>query len=850
MILVQGTLNILSHTYIHTNRIEVPAGGFINVGTSASPAQNVTFYLNHSNCDHLVTNRETWATDPAASSCLKNGELEVYGSFIVHGVPRTSWTELTADCHSTVHPCPSALTTSAMSDLTVNNNCGCSTIQVEECEGWEVNDRIVISYNMGRFPAENALQLSPTRTISSITRNGRACSIALNESTPLPHIGKNNPFLSATHKNGYTVSVGAEVANFERSVLFTGPLHWRYEEGQQPGVPGTGDPLYVPDRELYGGQGITTVAYEQAVFEINYARFENCGRVLLGAYCIHSHWKDSHGIKINGIATNKTISKVVTIHGTQNSVIENSVMFNHRGATVYYENGAEFNNLLQGNFMACEQPSHLYTGKCGLLDGVPSQVNADYQEQAVIYSLSAGAADIVGNRICGNDNAHFFEQSGTEWGQDRAMNKVAAKATQGARFDYNVIHNVFGFSWYANRHAPMKLTLDADGYITDWHQACMYDTRTSEDNSGTYSAHHNVEYHSDFGFGGYTALQMSVKNYTSIESLKAIYLKTIWRSNGTAPFVEDAYFKQSDSNQGPELPGGHALVELSNVVFDHSKMKLSHHCRIAGQQTGGMCSSCYWIHDSWGPYNTTLLLEDETVNHQSSAIVEWDDIGYTLFLVEGHPTFDVTNECTTRPEKRGSTWQLCPQSWKVRPVVIYSPNRGTITVRDNTPGHQATSVNVPYTPITLPDGGHIQNYCPKGKQEGNGYHFLVRDGADITITIAGNAVNQLSRDLFAVDYSQATWPTHKKSQFTMTVDGSGAVGDGLSGGPFTISSDHSRAWLGPFGAFISAAGAWWHAMSQHGNTSAWESVPSFYTLAAYETQRASDVRARTNWRSA
>jgi hypothetical protein len=192
------------------------------------------------------------------------------------------------------------------------------------------------------------------------------------------------------------------------------------------------------------------------------------------------------------------VGKVVTIHGTSNSVIENSVFFHHRGATLYFENGAEFNNLLQGNAIGCEQPSHLNPtsrNKCGLEGGVPSQSDADIQEQSAIYGLSASSVDIVGNRIFGGDNAHFFNQNGKTLGQDIADGKVAPKATQGVRFEYNVIHDVFGFSFYSNLHAPMRLDLDSNGYIQNWRQACMFDTSTGADNSGTYSARHNVEYH-------------------------------------------------------------------------------------------------------------------------------------------------------------------------------------------------------------------------------------------------------------------------------------------------------------------------------------------------------------------
>jgi hypothetical protein len=127
--------------------------------------------------------------------------------------------------------------------------------------------------------------------------------------------------------------------------------------------------------------------------------------------------------------------------------------------------------------------------------------------------------------------------------------------------------------------------------------------------------------------------------------------------------------------------------------------------------------------------------------------------------------------------------------------------------------------------------------------------MLVRDGAQLTITVSGNATDEDWKDVFVVDYSQPTWPTAKKSSITMTVTGAGASADGLAGGPYTISSDHSRSWVGPFGGFISASGAWWHAMDADQKTTAWKALPSFLDVAQYETNRASMIRSKTLWKS-
>ena len=167
-----------------------------------------------------------------------------------------------------------------------------------------------------------------------------------------------------------------------------------------------------------------------------------------------------------------------------------------------------------------------------------------------------------------------------------------------------------------------------------------------------------------------------------------------------------------------------------------------------------------------------------------------------MFLTKGHPAFTFTTvetsdgltNCETREETTGDTWHACPQSWKVRPLLIYSADRGAITVKDNTPGHHSETLTVPYSPLPLPHGSQLADYCPSGRQTPNGYRFLVRDGADITVTVAGNAADADWKDVFVVDYSQPTWPTAKKSSITMTVTGAGAITDGLSGGPYPFQA--------------------------------------------------------------
>lgn len=301
-ITVEGTLHVHNESYIRTNRILVASGGSFVIGTESDPVDNVTIYLHHDDCDHLVDqNRLQWFTDATADACLQNGEIEILGSWESHGVPVTAWTLLTADCAS------------------------CSTIQVEECRGWKEGDTIVIAPNFGWGTGKDRAY-APTRTIASVTTNADSCSIGLNASLETTHFG---PSLSIANASGSLITMPAEVMHFDRSILITGPTHARTRY--------TACTSCDASQGVYGFQGITTMARAGASVSMKWHQMTNCGRVLLGAYCHHLHLQGTSGGTFVGIATMYSVNKVWSIHGTSGSVIQDSVVFHHRGAIVYYE---------------------------------------------------------------------------------------------------------------------------------------------------------------------------------------------------------------------------------------------------------------------------------------------------------------------------------------------------------------------------------------------------------------------------------------------------------------------------------------------------------------------------------
>ena len=69
----------------------------------------------------------------------------------------------------------------------------------------------------------------------------------------------------------------------------------------------------------------------------------------------------------------------------------------------------------------------------------------------------------------------------------------------------------------------------------------------------------------------------------------------------------------------------------------------------------------------------------------------------------------------------------------------------------------------------------------------------------------------------------------------MTGAGAGAA---LAGGPYTIHSDHDRTFTMPYGAYVSEAGAWWHAKDANDDDmQPWKDLPGFLSADTYETCR-------------
>jgi len=747
-VVVRGTLRLLSGARLRTSALRVEESGRLLVGSYNYPASDVEIDLQ------------------------RQGQLLSAGRVYIYGEEKTSWTTVDQTCDH------------------------CETLVVNECNGWKVDDNIVLVGSGNGEHRFMAPYTTETRRIQSIT----GCIITLDRS--VDNIYQNELYKDRIH-------IVSEVLNMDRSVRFV---------GQE-----------IRARQQWSG-----------IMKIHYSQISNCGiRNQLGEYCLHLHHVGvCPGCSFIGNAVGwPSVNKAITIHGTNNALVEGNAVYDHKGAFVYLEDGSETGNIIKDNALVCATQAG-----CNLCDGVPAQIRGDCHEQAAIYAISP-YNDFIGNHIAGQENALFHDQAAggaKTWGGSIAENKVCPQAYPFGKVKGNYFHNNNGFGFYAPQASfPKRVQTDSIGYVTDWRSCLAFDLRTGEDNAAPALVEDHTELFHNFGGGGYDGGDVSYKNAIFAFANIGNYFKTYRTGENTPPACDGCYYEKMDV--GPNLPGGACLFEIKDTVFDDVKhLELNHHCgydnRISSSEwTGGLCASHFWLtgetqwtRKSWQQGDEHEIVLKSGLVHPtpySDALVYFR--GRTYFgTAEAHPTFSIES-CQAGQAGDGDgngDYTACPSA-DIRIVRIYSPWRGDLTVTNHAEGDRRTTV--PYTPWQKP-----QHWSPPNKYDrvtqytngGMGYTFLVKEGQGYTIE-AGSST--YLADLFTLEYSEAKLPS---LPITLTV-----TGDSLLRGPqCTIGGDHARGWITPYGPLHPQTGAWWECVK-------WNTA---YTKEDYEADQRAHLANR------
>ena len=178
-----------------------------------------------------------------------------------------------------------------------------------------------------------------------------------------------------------------------------------------------------------------------------------------------------------------------------------------------------------------------------------------------------------------------------------------------------------------------------------------------------------MEYNQDFGAGVYDHGDVTFLNYVSAWNLKGLYWKTYRRGAGSGPLCDGCSFYQT-----PEGPGGDGLVEFRNTSFFNAGIRVNHHCNVNDLTTGALCASHYLFSGALPPSYIASEADGQT-----SVLATWS--GMTRYLHGPNGANVAFDASMCSHEVYGAqTWVACPDSYQLRTVKIYSPDRGNFSV--------------------------------------------------------------------------------------------------------------------------------------------------------------------------
>ncbi|HEY7027789.1 MAG TPA: G8 domain-containing protein [Gemmatimonadales bacterium] len=217
-----------------------------------------------------------------------NKMIGVIGTLDIHGEGRAGWTQLGASAAA-----------------------GATSIDLKKAMGWRSGDRIVLaSSDFDPGQAEEAV-------ITAVTGS----NITLQQPLRYAHFGQ---LLTVA---GQTVDERAEVGLLSRNITIQG------DTGSTPG---------------YGGHIIVLQGATARIEGVELFQMGQRGH--LARYPMHWHVAgDVSGQYFRNSSVWRTFSRCVTVHGTDNALVQNNVCYDHTGHGYFLEDGAETGNTIEGN---------------------------------------------------------------------------------------------------------------------------------------------------------------------------------------------------------------------------------------------------------------------------------------------------------------------------------------------------------------------------------------------------------------------------------------------------------------------------------------------------------------------
>jgi cell migration-inducing and hyaluronan-binding protein len=219
---------------------------------------------------------------------MGNKMLGVSGRVEIHGQTRKGWTRLSQ--------------TAAV---------GATTIELVTNPGWKAGDRLVLASS----------DYSPDKTDEVVISSVSGRTLTLSAPLKYEHYGE------IVTVNGVTVDERAEVGLLSRNITIQG------DTGSTPG---------------YGGHVMILGGATAHIEGVELYQMGQRGQ--LARYPMHWHMAgDVSGQYFRNSSVWRTFNRCVTVHGSDNAVVQNNVCYDHTGHGYFMEDGAETGNLIEGN---------------------------------------------------------------------------------------------------------------------------------------------------------------------------------------------------------------------------------------------------------------------------------------------------------------------------------------------------------------------------------------------------------------------------------------------------------------------------------------------------------------------
>lgn len=360
-LMVHGTLIVedARELALSTDWMMVMDGGDFVVGTEADPhVHDFTLTLTGDKAD-----RTDWASIHEA-----HGEA----CPITGGVCKCAFAELAADDTgflmamgegSTIEMHGADAAKSDWVRLAATVEAGSSLLQLEAAAGWEVGDEIVLA------STDFDMDQAETAVITGVSADGRV--IELDRALAYMHFGE-----LQSYEGGRVLDTRGEVGLLSRNIRIQGD-----EDAHLDG---------------FGGHTMVMEGAEMRISGVEFTRMGQAGE--LGRYAAHWHLAgDASGQHITDSSFHEIYNRAITVHGTNNALIADTVAYDVVGHTYFLEDGSETGNRFERNLGLVTRAAAPGAGT------IPTD-----ETHVATFWITNPANSFVGNVAGGSDHGGFW----------------------------------------------------------------------------------------------------------------------------------------------------------------------------------------------------------------------------------------------------------------------------------------------------------------------------------------------------------------------------------------------------------------------------------------------------------